>query len=316
MDTQFCAKALDPPRNIASKICPVQLRRSQRQSRLLMRRRRSRPPLPTKHRTAKLDKSTPETIPEKPPAPIEAAAPSSAALDKRPKPLLQQQFRSRPHPFSSTLTPTPKPPPPINLDKISRYTDASPRRKTIPRWPVRLCPHIVLSRRRNQARRPGRPARPRVRHGTILGLDQFYSGDYPSAIQHLQNCAKTGTQKASCWRPVRRECDSWRFGDFHCVLVGLHLGEVLLGFLGVGAGDLLEFCLSVGELVLGVGVDGLGEEGVGVLSRAFVARVSTSSAKIAQMARAMSFAPSGLAIVLLSNPRLTPWAGFCRRSAA
>ena len=29
----------------------------------------------------------------------------------------------------------------------------------------------------------------------FLGLDQFYSGDYQSAIQHLQNCAKTGTQK-------------------------------------------------------------------------------------------------------------------------
>ena len=29
----------------------------------------------------------------------------------------------------------------------------------------------------------------------FLGLDQFYSGDYESAIQRLQECARTGTQK-------------------------------------------------------------------------------------------------------------------------
>ena len=29
----------------------------------------------------------------------------------------------------------------------------------------------------------------------LLGLDQFYSGDYQSAIQNLQNCARSGAQK-------------------------------------------------------------------------------------------------------------------------
>ena len=46
--------------------------------------------------------------------------------------------------------------------------------------------------------KPDGPGDPQVRASRMelfVGLDQFYSGDYQSAIQHLQNCARTGLQK-------------------------------------------------------------------------------------------------------------------------
>ena len=46
--------------------------------------------------------------------------------------------------------------------------------------------------------KPDGPGDPQVRTSRaelFAGIDQFYSGDYTSAISHLQNCAKTGLQK-------------------------------------------------------------------------------------------------------------------------
>lgn len=46
--------------------------------------------------------------------------------------------------------------------------------------------------------KPDGPGDPQVRASRtelLLGLDQFYSGDYANAITHLQNCSKTGLQK-------------------------------------------------------------------------------------------------------------------------
>ena len=51
-------------------------------------------------------------------------------------------------------------------------------------------------------------------------------------------------------------------GDFHRILIGLHFCDVLLGFLGVRARDLLEFCTRLRKLISVVGVDGLGEQGI------------------------------------------------------
>jgi len=82
------------------------------------------------------------------------------------------------------------------LDKISRYTAAMANAEK-----------LSLAGQYDQARtgflaaaaiKPDGPGDPQNRASTVelfLGLDQFYSGDYPSAIQHLQNCARSGLQK-------------------------------------------------------------------------------------------------------------------------
>src|SRR5450432_1920942 len=144
---------------------------------------------------AKLDKSAPETtIPEKPPAPIEADAPSGA-LDKAKAAYDSNNF-DRARPLFERADPDSKAAAADYLDKISRYTDAfttAEKQARAAQYDSARTSFLVAV-----AIKPDGPGDPQDRASAMelfLGLDQFYSGDYSSAIQHLQNCAKTGTQK-------------------------------------------------------------------------------------------------------------------------
>ena len=84
------------------------------------------------------------------------------------------------------------------LDKISRYNDAIATAEKLSRAnqydPARTA---FLSA---AAIKPDGPGAPQTRAASMelfLGLDQFYSGDYTSAIQHLQACAGTNPSKQS-----------------------------------------------------------------------------------------------------------------------
>lgn len=84
------------------------------------------------------------------------------------------------------------------LDKISRYSDA-----------IATGDKATRDGQYDQARtaflgavaiKPDGPGDPQNRASAMelfLGIDRFYSGDYVSAIQHLQNCTHTGLQKQS-----------------------------------------------------------------------------------------------------------------------
>jgi tetratricopeptide (TPR) repeat protein len=143
---------------------------------------------------AKLDKSPPETIPEKPPTPIETA-PSSAALDKAKAAYDANNF-DRARTLFERADPGSKTAAADYLDKISRYADTfATAEKQARAAQYDSARTLFLAA---VAIKPDGPGDPQDRASAMelfLGLDQFYSGDYPSAIQHLQNCAKTGTQK-------------------------------------------------------------------------------------------------------------------------
>jgi tetratricopeptide (TPR) repeat protein len=147
---------------------------------------------------AKLDK-TPDSIPERnpdkrPAAPIESGG-SSAALDKAKAAYDSNNF-DRARTLFQRVDPDSKAAAADYLDKISRYNDAVATAEKLARAgqydPARASFLAAV------AIKPDGPGDPQDRASAMelfLGLDQFYSGDYQSAIQHLQNCAKTGTQK-------------------------------------------------------------------------------------------------------------------------
>ncbi len=143
---------------------------------------------------AKLDKSAPETITEKTPPPIETAAPS-ASLDKAKAAYDANNF-DRARSLFEHADPDSKAAAADYLDKISRYNDAfNTAEKQARAAQYDSARTLFLAA---VAIKPDGPGDPQDRASAMelfLGLDQFYSGDYPSAIQHLQNCAKTGTQK-------------------------------------------------------------------------------------------------------------------------
>ncbi len=195
MDTQFCAKALDAAqkhrfKDAAEYSCAVAndnpgyscggdeaVHLCQQNTEL-----------------AKLDKSAPEMIPGKTPAPVESTAPSSA-LDKAKAAYDANNF-DRARALFERADPDSKALAADYLDKISRYTDAVATAERLARGaqydPARASFLAAV------AIKPDGPGDPQARASTMelfLGLDQFYSGDYQSAIQHLQSCAKTGTQK-------------------------------------------------------------------------------------------------------------------------
>jgi hypothetical protein len=195
MDTQFCAKALDAAqkrhfKDAAQYSCAVAndnpayscggdeaVHLCQQNTDL-----------------AKLDKSAPETIPEKTPAPVEAAAPSGA-LDKAKAAYNSNNF-DRARTLFEHADPDSKAAAADYLDKISRYTDAVTTAEKQARAAQYASARTLFVAA--VAIKPDGPGDPQDRASAMelfLGLDQFYSGDYPSAIQHLQNCAKTGTQK-------------------------------------------------------------------------------------------------------------------------
>jgi hypothetical protein len=82
------------------------------------------------------------------------------------------------------------------LDKISRYTAAIAGGEKLSRdsqYDQARTAFLAAA-----AIKPDGPGDPQNRASAMelfVGLDHFYSGDYASAIQHLQNCARTGTQK-------------------------------------------------------------------------------------------------------------------------
>ncbi|HET6175518.1 MAG TPA: hypothetical protein VFE61_01210 [Candidatus Sulfotelmatobacter sp.] len=82
------------------------------------------------------------------------------------------------------------------LDKISRYTDAVANGEKLARGSQYDAARTAfLSAAAIKADGPGDPRNRAATMELFQGLDQFYAGDYPSAIQHLQSCAQAGTQK-------------------------------------------------------------------------------------------------------------------------
>jgi len=199
MDTQFCAKALDAAqkhrfKDAAQYSCAVAndnpgyscggdeaVHLCQQNTDL-----------------AKLDK-TPESIPERNPdkrtaTPIESGG-SSTALDKAKAAYDANNF-DRARSLFQRVDPDSKAAAADYLDKISRYTDAVATAEKQARGSQYDSARILFLAA--AAIKPDGPGDPQDRASAMelfLGLDQFYSGDYQSAIQHLQNCAKTGTQK-------------------------------------------------------------------------------------------------------------------------
>jgi len=119
----------------------------------------------------------------------------SAALDQARAAYESNNF-DRARALFARVDPDSKPAAAEYLDKITRYTDA-----------VANAEKLSRAGQYDQARtaflaavaiKPDGPGDPQNRASAMelfLGLDQFYSGDYESAIPHLQNCARTGTQK-------------------------------------------------------------------------------------------------------------------------
>ena len=82
------------------------------------------------------------------------------------------------------------------LDKISRYNDALASAEKSARSGQYDSARTSFAAA--SAIKPDGPGDPQTRAATmelLLGLDQFYSGDYVSAIQQLQDYSRTGTQK-------------------------------------------------------------------------------------------------------------------------
>ncbi len=82
------------------------------------------------------------------------------------------------------------------LDRISRYTGAMANAEKLSR--AALYDQARAAFQSAIAIKTDGPGDPQNRASAMelfLGLDQFYSGDYQSAIQNLQDCARTGTQK-------------------------------------------------------------------------------------------------------------------------
>jgi tetratricopeptide (TPR) repeat protein len=82
------------------------------------------------------------------------------------------------------------------LDEISRYTDAMANGEKLGRAAqYDDARSAFLSAAAIKADGPGDPRSRATTMELFIGLDQFYSGDYASAIQHLQACAHTSPKK-------------------------------------------------------------------------------------------------------------------------
>lgn len=82
------------------------------------------------------------------------------------------------------------------LDKISRYNGAMAGAEKFTRanqYDQARASYLAAATIKSDG--PGDPQNRAAAMELLEGLDQFYSGDYASAIQHLQSCAGTGTQK-------------------------------------------------------------------------------------------------------------------------
>jgi len=148
---------------------------------------------------AKMDKGsydhvpTEKTTPERTPDIATPAPATNSALDKAKAAYDGNNFdwarslfkRAGPEPAAADY-----------LDKISRYTDAMANAEKLSRagqYDAARASFLAAA-----AIKPDGPGDPQNRAAAtelLLGIDQFYSGNYDSAIQHLQDCARSGAQK-------------------------------------------------------------------------------------------------------------------------
>jgi tetratricopeptide (TPR) repeat protein len=139
---------------------------------------------------AKLEKTTPERS-----TPSVEPATHSAAIDNA-RAAYDRNDLERARTLFQRVDADSKPTADDFLDKISRYTDAMTHGEKLSRdgqYDQARAAFLAAA-----AIKPDGPGDPQNRASAtelFLGLDQFYSGDYASAIQHLQDCARTGTQK-------------------------------------------------------------------------------------------------------------------------
>jgi hypothetical protein len=156
------------------------------------------PATPEKTATVKTtpEKSTPgRTVPDKTtPAPPEPVA-HSAALDKAKAAYDANNFE-RARTLFQHVDPDSRPAAADYLEKISRYNNELASGEKLAR--AGQYDSARKSFATAAAIKPDGPGDPQTRASAmelLLGLDQFYSGDYASAIQQLQDYSRTGTQK-------------------------------------------------------------------------------------------------------------------------
>jgi tetratricopeptide (TPR) repeat protein len=152
------------------------------------------------------DKITPEKTPDRitakrkvpdqpPPAPVVERAANSAALDQAKAAYSANNFE-RARTLFQHVDANSKPAAADYLDKISRYNEAlasAEKSSRAGQYDSARTSFVAAA-----AIKPDGPDDPQTRAATmelLLGLDQFYSGDYVSAIQQLQDYSRTGTQK-------------------------------------------------------------------------------------------------------------------------
>jgi tetratricopeptide (TPR) repeat protein len=150
---------------------------------------------------AKLDKTPPEksapprTAPDKATTPpVEPSAPP-VALDNAKVAYDSNNF-DRARTLFQRVDPDSKSTASDYLDKISRYTDAmatAEKQNRAGQYEPARASFLAAA-----AIKPDGPGDPQTRASAmqlLLGLDHFYSGDYVSAIQLLQDYSRTGTEK-------------------------------------------------------------------------------------------------------------------------
>ncbi len=144
---------------------------------------------------AKLDKGRTNSTPSRPPSSATVKDAHSASLDNAKAAYDSNDFE-RARSLFQKATGDSKPAADDYLDKISRYTDAVANGEKLARdGKYEEARAAFLSAASIKADGPGNPQTRASTMELFLGLDQFYSGDYVSATQHLEACAKTSSAK-------------------------------------------------------------------------------------------------------------------------
>ena len=153
------------------------------------------PEKPAPEKTTAIKTAPEKSAPEKITAtPAEPAAPS-AAFD-RAKAAYDANNFERARALFQHVDAGSKPAAADYLDKISRYNDAVASGEKLARAAQYDSARAAFAAA--AAIKPDGPGDPQTRASAmelLLGLDQFYSGDYASAILQLQDYSRTGTQK-------------------------------------------------------------------------------------------------------------------------
>ncbi len=149
---------------------------------------------------AKLEKNSPEAFPAEKSSPGAASTPAvapapSTAFDKAKLAYDGGNFDQARTLFQRVDSGS-QPAAAEYLDKISRYDAAvTAGEKQSHAGQYDAARNSFLAAVAIKPDGPGDPQNRASAMELFLGVDQFYSGDYVSAIQHLQSCARTGTQK-------------------------------------------------------------------------------------------------------------------------